>query len=80
MCPVSSANSVQMFARLLMTIEDCRRNMVRVLKSIDPSSYYLYCVLQLMAVSVRMLKTLENFRKEHIKKAKVCLCMAVCYV
>lgn len=25
---VSSANSVQMFARLLMTIEDCRRNMV----------------------------------------------------
>ena len=26
-----------------------------------------------MAVSVRMLKTLENFRKEHIKKAKVCI-------
>ena len=67
-----TGDSLQMFARLLMSIEDCRQNMVRDLQF---NTFFILNILfisfsQLSTISVRLLQTLENFRKEKIQKIR----------
>ena len=67
-----TGDSLQMFARLLMSIEDCRQNMVGIFNSIYFWSFIFLFISfsQLSTISVRLLQTLENFRKEKIQKIR----------